>query len=139
MYVNHYWFIDLNLLHDVIQPHLTKKKSKHFQSSLPHSRNLSIMNTRRPKLFNSRTPHRDIRCFTNMRFYKPVVVYIHVISAVMRGSRKFYQRGSNFDNVFFSLMRGGRIQIPLLAGHQHPASETPFKWRFACGLMMAQH
>ena len=27
---------------------------------------------------------------------------------------------------FFSLMRGGRIQIPLLVGHQRPASETPF-------------
>ena len=40
---------------------------------------------------------------------------------------------------FFYLMRGGRIQIPLLAGHQRPASETPFKWRFAGGPTMAQH
>ena len=36
----------------------------------------------------------------------------------MRGSRKFYQRGSKFDNVFFLfvflLMGGGRIKIPLL-------------------------
>ena len=39
----------------------------------------------------------------------------------------------------FSLMRGGRIQIPLLTGHQWPASETPFKWRFAGGPMRAQH
>ena len=31
----------------------------------------------------------------------------------------------------------GRIQIPLLAGHQRPASETPFKWRFAGGPTMA--
>ena len=30
-----------------------------------------------------------------------------------RRSRTFYQSGSNFDNVFFTLMRGGRIQIPL--------------------------
>ena len=29
------------------------------------------------------------------------------------------------------------IQIPLLAGHQRPASETPFKWRFAGVPMMA--
>ena len=38
-------------------------------------------------------------------------------------------------------MEGGgyRIQIPLLAGHQRPASETPFKWRFAGGPMMAQY
>ena len=41
--------------------------------------------------------------------------------------------------VVFSLMRGGRIQIPLLAGHQRTASEMPFKWSFAGGLMMAQH
>ena len=43
------------------------------------------------------------------------------------------QRGSNFENVFFSLIRGGRIKIPLLVGHQWPASETPFKWRFTGG------
>ena len=49
----------------------------------------------------------------------------------MRGSSKFCQRGSNFDN-FFKLMRGReRIQITLKAGHYRPASETPFKWRFA--------
>ena len=35
-------------------------------------------------------------------------------------------------------MRGGMIQIPLLAGHKRPASETPFKWRFAGGPMVAQ-
>ena len=33
---------------------------------------------------------------------------------------------SQCTHLFFSLMRGGRIQIPLLAGHQLPASETPF-------------
>ena len=31
---------------------------------------------------------------------------------------------SNFDNFFFSLMRGWRIQIPLLAGHQLHTSES---------------
>ena len=42
-----------------------------------------------------------------------------VIILLMRGSRKFCQRGSNFDNVFLfvwffcSLMRGEKIQIPL--------------------------
>ena len=53
--------------------------------------------------------------------------------------QKIVSEGSNFDNFFFSLMRGGRIRIPLLAGHQRPARETPFKWRFAGGPMMAQH
>ena len=42
----------------------------------------------------------------------------------MRGSRKFCQRGSTtltrFFFFFFSLIRGGRIQIPLLVGHQRP-------------------
>ena len=59
----------------------------------------------------------------------------------MCGSRKFCQRGSNFDNFFFffffKLMRGEMIQIPLKVGHHRPASETPFKWRFAGGPMMA--
>ena len=58
----------------------------------------------------------------------------------MRGSRKFYQRGSKFDKVFFFfffffgwgglLMSGGRIKMPLLAGHHRPASETPFEMAF---------
>ena len=48
--------------------------------------------------------------------------------------------GSSFDVFFvFSLMRGGRIQIPLLTGHQWPASKTPFKCRFAGGPMRTQH
>ena len=38
---------------------------------------------------------------------------------------------------FFSLVRWGRIRIPLFAGHHRPARETPFKWRFAGVLMMS--
>ena len=30
-------------------------------------------------------------------------------------------------------MRGEGIQIPLKAGHHHPASETPFKWHSLAG------
>ena len=41
--------------------------------------------------------------------------------------QKSLSEGSDFS---FSLMRGGRIQIPLLAGHQRPASGTPLKLRF---------
>ena len=33
---------------------------------------------------------------------------------------------------------GRRIQIPLKAGHYRPASDTPFKWRFAGVPIMAQ-
>ena len=65
------------------------------------------------------------------------VINARTVKQCMRGSRKFCQRGSNFDDFFFFfffliLMRGGRIQIPPLAGHQ-------FKWRFAGGPMMAKH
>ena len=40
---------------------------------------------------------------------------------------------------FFSLMRVKRIQVPLYVGYHRPTSETPFKWRFAGGPMVAQH
>ena len=40
---------------------------------------------------------------------------------------------------FLSLMMVGRINIPLLAGHQWPASEMPFKWCFAGVPMMAHY
>ena len=45
-----------------------------------------------------------------------------------------FNRSSNRD-----LIRGKKIQIALKAGYHRPASETPFKWRFAGGPMMAQH
>ena len=48
--------------------------------------------------------------------------------------------------LFFSDNEGERIQIPLKVGHHRPSgetpwpsSETPFKWRFTGGPMMAQH
>ena len=43
----------------------------------------------------------------------------------IRGCRKFCQRRSNFDSVLYGIHR--------------PANETPFKWRFAGVLTMAQH
>ena len=51
----------------------------------------------------------------------------------MRESRKFFQRGSNFDYVFLLLMMGEMIQIPIKAGHHRPSSRTPFKWRLLAG------
>ena len=45
----------------------------------------------------------------------------------MRGSRKFCQRGSNTDTVFFSSCDGQRIELP------------PLKWRFAGVPIMAHH
>ena len=38
---------------------------------------------------------------------------------------------------FFSSGDGERIQMPLTVGHHRPASETPFRWRFASVPLMA--
>ena len=38
----------------------------------------------------------------------------------------------------FQMIRGKRIQILLKPGHHRTTSQTPFKWRFAGGPMMAQ-
>ena len=43
----------------------------------------------------------------------------------MRGSRKFFQRGSNFDNVFFKVDEGREDPSPTLSGPSSAASETP--------------
>ena len=56
----------------------------------------------------------------------------------MHGSRKFCQRGGGGGGGR-GVMRGGRIQIPLKAGHYWPASDMPFKWHFAGGMIMAGH
>ena len=57
--------------------------------------------------------------------------------------QEVFSEGSKFDFflyfLFFQLMRGERIKIPLLTGHHGPASETPFKRRFAGVTMMTQH
>ena len=60
------------------------------------------------------------------------------ISPTMRGSRKFCQRGSNYDNV---LIVDEERDDPntTKTGHYRPASKTPLKWRFAGGPMMTQH
>ena len=51
-----------------------------------------------------------------------------------------FVKGPTLPMFFFSFLReGGRGQIPLKASHYRRASETPFKWRLAGGLMMAQH
>ena len=50
-----------------------------------------------------------------------------------------FVRGGTALTTFYLLMRGGRIEIPLQAGHHRSARETPFKWRVAGGPMMAQH
>ena len=66
--------------------------------------------------------------FFNLRVYLGLSLSAELLSLSMRGSRKFCQRGSNFD-YFFSLMRGGRMNLPLLAGRHRPARETQLKRR----------
>ena len=46
-----------------------------------------------------------------------------------------------FYYFYFSLLVRGEDprKLPLKVDHHQPASETPFGWRFAGGLMMAKH
>ena len=60
---------------------------------------------------------------------KLIVLYFYDFRRrIMRESRKVLSEGVQISQpfYFFGSMRGGRIQRPLLAGHQKPASETPF-------------
>ena len=65
-------------------------------------------------------------CFLLMENNDYLEFWVNVFAGNMLGSRKFCQRGSNFDNVFFLVDWRGIIQIPLLAGHLGPTSEMPF-------------
>ena len=49
--------------------------------------------------------------------------------AIILEHKQIQKVSSEGVQLIFSLMRGRKIQIPLLAGHQRPASETPFRWR----------
>ena len=60
-----------------------------------------------------------------LRWVEPDISFIILI----RGSRKFCQRGSNSDNSF--AVDDGRENpnyISIKEGHHRPASETPFWW-----------
>ena len=67
------------------------------------------------------------------------LVGLKLVTIRIYGSRKVFQRGSNFDGCFFFgfFLVEEWIQIPLISGHHRPASETPLKWRFAGVPMMA--
>ena len=61
----------------------------------------------------------------------------------MSGSRKFCQRGSNFDNVFFFFFflvdEGREDPSTTISGPSSARQRNTIKWRFAGGPMMAQH
>ena len=63
---------------------------------------------------------------------------------IMCASRKFFSEWVHLWQQFLYCFRwwgekGKIIKLSLKAGHQWPASETPFKWRFAGGWMMADY
>ena len=68
-------------------------------------------------------------------FFLVIVLYaLHLRARI----QEVLTEGSNFDNVFFSFNEG-RERIQIKAGPYRPASETPFKWRFAGVSIMAKH
>ena len=74
-----------------------------------------------------------------MYYKKMLILPIQYIEYVFScaDAENFVRGGSTFTVLF--MMRGGRIKIPLIAGHHRPASETPFKWRFAIRPIMAHN
>ena len=60
-----------------------------------------------------------------------------VINIVMRGSRKFRRRGSNFD--FFLVDEGREDPSTSISGPSSAYKQNAIKWRFAGMPMMAQH
>ena len=71
---------------------------------------------------------------------------IHILTALvlsvrmpfMRGSRKFCQRGFNFDNVFL-VNEGREGPSTTISGPSTARQQNAIKWRYAGVLMMAQH
>ena len=83
-----------------------------------------------------------IKISIHSKYICSINIYNKSMPINMRGSRKFCQRASNSDNVFFFVFlvdEGSKDQNYTKTGHDRPASETPFKWRFAGVAMMAQH
>ena len=74
----------------------------------------------------------------------PMVQLVCLLTCSCADPESFVRGGPILTTIFFIILflvdKGRvRIQIPLLAGHQWPASETPFKWRFSGGPMVAKH
>ena len=64
---------------------------------------------------------------------------------IMCASRKFFRVGPPPTAYLYLYCfswwgeKGKRMKLPLKTDYHRPASETPFKWRFAGGRMMAHH
>ena len=64
-----------------------------------------------------------------------VLFYYSYLVVIMRGSRKFCQRGSNFDNVFFD--EGRKDPSTTIRGSSSARQRNAIKLRFAGVPMMA--
>ena len=65
--------------------------------------------------------------------YVRMYLYLHTFCVLARtcaDPESFVRGGPTLTIFFSSLIRGGRIKIPLLTAHHGPTSETSFKWRF---------
>ena len=64
--------------------------------------------------------------------FKPIYMFTYRHARI----QKVLSEGSNSTPF---LIKGERTKIPLKAGNHRPASEMPFKWRFAGVPMMTRH
>ena len=86
------------------------------------------------KITQIKFPYLDL-CILPLYFLTP-----GIRTCGMCGSRKFCQRGPTLSTFFFfGCWDGERIEKQLKVDHYWPASDTPFEWRFASRMKMAQH
>ena len=67
-----------------------------------------------------------------------IAAFHHCPPCFMRGPRKFCQRGSNFDKVFF-LFDQGRADSSTISRPSSAHQQNAIKWCFAGVPMMTQH
>ena len=60
-------------------------------------------------------------------------------SRILHESRKFCQRGSDFDNVFFLVDEGRDDPNTTISGPTSARQQTSLKWSFTVVPLMAQH
>ena len=69
--------------------------------------------------------------------FQVVCVIKRSVTNVHARIEKGLSGGSNSDKVVFVRFRGARLQRPPKVDNYRPASETPLKWRFTGGPIMA--
>ena len=99
--------IKLTYYDETMERSVRIKENPKLSHGWPSQKQTSVSNPTM-KVFN-------LNSLTSDNFWHLLITFANNLTKIsMRGSRKFCERGSNFDNVFF-LMRGEeRIQIPQL-------------------------